>query len=136
MVSVGVILMDQPCFATEVPELEKHTSGERQDTRRRKAFLTSYDFSSLVIDTLCEEAVERNAGVACLYFDFSSQEEQSPAVVLSSILKQVVGGLNEVPERIVKVFRDRGKAIGGQRLQLSVIVGFLQDISSSRCTFI
>ena len=34
VVSVGVILlvMDQPCFAVEVPELEKHTLGERQDT--------------------------------------------------------------------------------------------------------
>ena len=31
MVSVGAILMDRPCFAMEVPELEKHTLGERQD---------------------------------------------------------------------------------------------------------
>ena len=103
---------------------------------RRKVLLIRCDVSSLVIDTLCKEAVEGNAGVACFYFDFTSQEEQSPAAILSSVLKQVVGGLDEVPERIVKAFRDRGKVIGAQRLRLTEIVDFLQDISSSRCTFI
>ena len=135
MVSVGIVLMDQPCFVTEVPELEKHTLGERQDTRR-KIFLTGCDFSSFVINTLCEKAVEGNAGVACLYFDFASQEEQSPAVILGSVLKQAVGGLDEVPERVVNAFRDRWKVIGGKRLALAEIVGFLQDISSERCAFI
>ena len=91
--------------------------------------------SSLVIDTLCKEAVEGNAPVACFYFDFPAQE-QSPFAVLGSVLKQVVGGLGEVPERIVKAFRDRGKVIGGKRLAVSEIVEFLQDISSTRCTFI
>ena len=33
MVSVGVILVVQPCFATEVQELAKHTLGKREDTR-------------------------------------------------------------------------------------------------------
>ena len=96
----------------------------------------SCDISSLVIDTLCKEAVEGNAGVACFYFDFATPEEQSPTAVLGSVLKQVVGGLDEVPERIVKAFRDRRKVIGGKRLSLSEIVEFLQDISSTRCTFI
>jgi len=77
-----------------------------------------------------------NAGVACFYFDFAAQKEQSPAAILGSVLKQVVGGLNEVPEKIVKVFRDRKKVIGGQRLALTEIVGFLQDIASTRRTFI
>ena len=31
-VSVGVILVVQPCFATEVQELAKHTLGKREDT--------------------------------------------------------------------------------------------------------
>ena len=51
-------------------------------------------------------------------------------------MKQAVGGLDEVPEKIVKAFRDREKAIVGQRLALLEIVGFLQDISSSRSIFI
>ena len=70
------------------------------------------------------------------YFDFAAQEEQSPAAVLGAVLKQVVSGLDEVPEKIVKAFRGREKVIGGQRLVLAEIVEFLQDISSSRCTFI
>ena len=95
-----------------------------------------WDLSSLVIDTLCRQTVEGNAGVACFYFDFAAQDEKSPATILGSVLKQVVGGLNEVPEKIIKAFRDRGRVIGGQRLALAEIVELLQDISSSRCTFI
>ena len=98
--------------------------------------LISCIVSSLVIDTLCKQAVEGNAGVACFYFDFAALEEQSPAIVLGSVLRQVVGGLDRVPERIVKAFRDRGKVIGGSKLALSEIVEFLQDITSSRPTFI
>ena len=89
-----------------------------------------------MIDTLCEQAVERKAAVACFYFDFAAQEEQSPAAILGSLLKQVVGGLDAVPEGIVKAFRDKEKVIGGQRLSLEEIVEFFQDISSSQCTFI
>ena len=102
----------------------------------RKVLLMSCDVSSLVIDTLCKQAVGGNAAVACIYFDFAAQEEQSPAAVLGAVLKQVVSGLDEIPERIVKAFRDREKAIGGQRLALAEIVEFLRDISSSRRTFI
>ena len=89
-----------------------------------------------MIDTLCKQAVEENAAVACFYFDFAAQEEQSPAAILGLVLKQVVRGLDEVPKRIVKAFRDREKVIGGQGLALSEIVELLQDISSSRSTYI
>ena len=98
--------------------------------------LIGCDVSSLVIDELCKQAVEGNAAVACFYFDFADQEEQSPAVILGSVLKQVVGGLDRVPEGIVKAFRNRQRVIGGQWLSLGEIVEFLQDISSSRGTFI
>ena len=86
-----------------------------------------------MIETLCKQAVLENAAVACFYFDFAVQEEQSPSAILGSVLKQIVGGLDEVPERIVEAFRDRGKVIGGQGLAVQDIVEFLQDISSSRC---
>ena len=90
----------------------------------------------MVMDTLCKQAVEENAAVACFYFDFAAEEEQSPAAVLGSVLRQVVAGLKEVPEIIVRAFQDRERAIGDQRLPLSEIVEFLQNISSSRCAFI
>ena len=80
---------------------------------------------------LCKQAVGEKAAVACFYLDFAAQEEQSPAAILGSVLKQVVGGLDEIPERIVKAFRDRERVIGGQGLALAEIVEFLQDISSS-----
>ena len=98
--------------------------------------LISHDVSSLLIDTLCKQAVGENAAVACFYFDFATQEDQSSSTILGSVLKQVVGGLDEVPERITKAFRNREKVIGGQRLALPEVVELLQDISSSRCTFI
>ena len=53
----------------------------------RKVLLIGCEISSLVIDTLCEQAVERKAAVACFYFDFAAQEEQSPAAILGSLLK-------------------------------------------------
>ena len=98
--------------------------------------LIDYDFSSLVIDTLCKNAVDENATVACFYFDFATQEEQSLSTILGAVLGQIVGGLSEIPQPIVKAFRDRGRVIGGQRLALAEIVEFLQDISSSQPTFI
>ena len=88
-----------------------------------------------MIDTLCKEGVQGSAAVACFYFDFAAQD-QSPVATLGSVLKQIVCGLGEVPERIVKAFRDREKVIGGKRLALSEVVEFLQDISTARSTFI
>ena len=83
-----------------------------------------------MIDTLGKQAVDENAAVACFYFYFATQEEQSLAEILGSVLKQVAGGRNKVPQVIVKAFRDRRRVIGGQRLALVKIVEFLQDIIS------
>ena len=101
-----------------------------------KTLLRNCDASSLVIDALCDQARGRNAIVACFYFDFAAQKEQSPTTVLSSLLKQVVGGLEKIPVRIVEAFQDQKKATGGRRLELGQVVEMLQDIMSSRPTFI
>jgi len=98
--------------------------------------LRSCDTSSLVIDTLGDWARGRNASVACFYFDFAAQKEQSPMSILGSLLKQVVCGLEEIPPKIIQAFRDQKKVIGGRRLELSELVEMLQDISASRPTFI
>ena len=111
-----------------------HQVGEKI-LKEREVLLIGSDVSSLVIDTLCKQAEGINASVACFYFDPTAQEEQSPVAILGSVLKQVVGGLNEVPKRIVKAFQGREKVIGGQRLDLAEIVESLRDISSSRRTF-
>ncbi|RPB03109.1 hypothetical protein L873DRAFT_1732030, partial [Choiromyces venosus 120613-1] len=92
--------------------------------------------SSLVIDRLCDWARGRNATVACFYFDYAAQKEQTPTSMMGSILKQIVRGLDEVPKKLVEAFRDQKKVIGGRRLENAQIVEMLQDISSSRRTFI
>ena len=101
-----------------------------------KVLLRNYDASSLIIDRVCDWAKGRNAAVACFYFDFAAQKEQSLTTVLSSLLKQLVCGLENIPPKIVKAFQDQKKTTGGRRLELGEIVGMLQDISYSRLTFI
>jgi len=49
--------------------------------------LTSRDVSSVVIDSLCSQAREQNPTVACFYFDFAAQSEQSPTTMLGCLLK-------------------------------------------------
>ena len=98
--------------------------------------LISFNISSLVIDTLCKQAIEENARVACFYFDFAAQEGQSPDAILSSVPKQVVSGMDEVPERIVKDYQWRGRVVSSQKLVRSEIMEYLKDVLSSRPTFI
>jgi len=126
----------RPCFATEIPGSVKLILGKKAILCTTKVSLTNGDASSLVIDTLCDWTSGKNATVACFYFDFAAQKEQSTTTVLSSILKQLVGGLENIPEKIVEAFRDHKKTTGGQRLGLSQVTEMLQDTSSSRPTFI
>ena len=98
--------------------------------------LRSCDASSLVIDALGDWERGQNAAVACFYFDFAAQKEQSPTSIMSSLLKQVVHGLEEIPAKIAQAFRNQKNIIGGRELGLDEIVEMLQDITSSRPTFI
>lgn len=97
--------------------------------------LISYNLSSLVIDTLRERDVEKNARVAYFYFDFAAKEGQSTDAVLGSVLRQIIGG-KEIPEGITTAFRRQKEFPGDKRLELPAIVKFLQDITYSRPTFI
>ena len=108
-------------------------------TRRRtqeKTSLTGSEFSSLVIDTLCDQARGTDTTVACFYFDFASQKEQSPTRILGSLLRQVVSGLRDFPAEIVQAFEDQKRVIGGRGLQLSEIVKMLQTITPSQRSFL
>ena len=99
-------------------------------------FLTRRDGSSLVIDRLCDWSKGQDAAVAFFYFDFAAQKEQSPITVLSSLLKQIIGGLEEIPSNIARAFRRQEKVYGAWKLGLGEIAEMLQDILSSRPTFI
>jgi len=97
-----------------------------------------YDYSSLVIDTLCDEPGESGEDnvVACFYFDSAAQTEQSAMSVLRALLKQVVSSLEQIPQEITEAFRRRKKFIGGRELQLSEIVKMLGNLSSTQPTFL
>ena len=98
--------------------------------------LIGCDDSSLVIDKLCDEAIEGDATVVCFYFDFAARNEQSPANILGSLLRQLVSGEGEIPEAITRDFRNDKRAIGGRGLQVSGIVKIFQTITTTRRTFI
>jgi len=87
--------------------------------------LTSSDASSLVVDRLCDKAREENIAVACFYVDFAAREEQSPTNMLGSLLKQIVGGSERIPEEIRQTFQDHKKVIGGRGLRVPEIVKML-----------
>ena len=98
--------------------------------------LISCDVSSLVIDSLCDQARGQNVAIACLYLDFAAQQEQSSTSMLGALLKQLVAGLGEVPEEMVKAYEEQKNFIGGRRPQHTDIVGMLQTASSKKRTFI
>jgi len=98
--------------------------------------LTSGDVSSLVIDDLGDRIGGQNATVACFYFDFAAQNEQSPVSMLGSLLKQLVCGQEEIPKEISRAYQGQKNVIGGRGPRLSDVVKMLQTASSKKSTFI
>ena len=56
--------------------------------------------------------------------------------MLGSLLKQIVGGFEKVPEEISQAFQEEKMAVGGRGLLLPDIVKMLQGITSSLPTFV
>jgi len=98
--------------------------------------LIGCDNSSLVIDKLCDEARKEDTSVVYFYFDFVARNDQSPVNMLGSLLKQLVSGLEKIPEVVVQGFREQRKGVGGRGLQISGILKMLQTITARRRTFI
>lgn len=88
------------------------------------------------MDTLCDQLKGQNTAVACFYFDFTAQKEQTPTSILGALLKQVVGGLNEIPEKIVQAFRDQRNVVGSRGPGLSEIREMLKGVSTAQRTFL
>ena len=115
--------------------LEKRILGikdEPQGAEAKGQVLTNRDLSSLVIDYLFDQAGRQNATVACFYFDFAAKKEQSPASMLGYLLRQLVIGLEKVPEEISQAYKDRKNALGGQRPQISTILKMLQVATAKK----
>jgi len=116
--------------------LVRNTVLERSKVDRKTLFLTSLCRSSLVVDTLCDRARGRDIAVTCFYFDFAAGREQAPGGILGALLKQVVGGLDKIPEDIMREFVEQKKVIGGRSLRLDQIVKMLVVATSLKRTFI
>jgi len=125
-------------FATGIQGSERHSSGNEGYSLGREEselVLTPRDGSSLVVDRLCDQTSGQNAAVSCFYLDFAARKEQSATNVLGSLLKQMVSGMERIPDEISRAFGQQKTTIGGRRPQLADIVKMLQAVTSSRPTF-
>ena len=93
--------------------------------------------SSLVIDTLCDAFDGDNVVVACIYFDFHEHKEQSATSVSAALLKQLVAGVEPIPEEIKEAFDRAKRKVDGRTLRLPEIHKMLiKSVSSLRRGFI
>jgi len=75
-----------------------------------------------VIDSLCDQAGEKDLAVAWLYCDFLAHQAQSATAMLGAILKQLAS-IREIPANIRQTFRKRFSHRG---LRLPDIIGMLK----------
>ena len=77
-----------------------------------------------MIDTLCDQAKKEDIAVACLYYDFLTQQEQTITNMMGAILKQLVGWRG-IPENVREAFQVGKKEIGGRGLRLADLMRML-----------
>jgi len=87
------------------------------------------------VDWLSDRTKGQNRAVVCFYFDFAARKEQTATSILGSLLKQVISGMERVPEDISRGLQEQKRAVSGRKLQLGDIVKMLQLITSSQRTF-
>ena len=124
----GMKVVVQFCFTMGIPGLGRHLSGNGDfswEKEGRKLVLTNRYVSSLVVDRLCDQDRGQDTAVTCFYFDFAARKEQSVTSMLGSLVKQVVGGMERVPEEISRAFQKQKLAIGGREPRLPDIVKML-----------
>ena len=87
--------------------------------------LTARNTSSLVIDSLCDQAKKENIAVAAVYCDFHSQQEQTITNIMGAILKQLVvkGG---IPNYLREAFEEGKTELGGRGLRLMDLMAMLR----------
>jgi len=129
--------MRQSCFAMDIRGWAKHLSGNKGafSGERGELALTCRDNSSLVVDRLCDLMRGQNTAVTCFYFDFAARKEQTAISMLGSLLKQVISGMERVPEDISRALREQKRVVSGRKPQLDDILKTLQLITSSLRTF-
>ena len=81
--------------------------------------------SSLVTDTLCDQAKNEDIAVACLYYDFLAHQEQTITNMMGAILKQLVGR-GDIPIYLREAFQEGNKEIGGRGPRLRDLMRMLR----------
>ena len=107
-------------------------SGSGQDVsevssavlRKERIPLTARNTSSLVIDSLCDQAKRADIAIACLYYDFLVQQEQTITNMMGAILKQLIGG-GDIPKNVQEAFQEGKKEIGGRGLRVAGLMRML-----------
>jgi len=97
-------------FALEIQGSGRRLSGNEDYYAGREAnepMLTNHNDSSLVVDRLCNQTRGQNTLVTCFYFDFAARKEQSATNMLGSLLKQMVSGMERIPENISSAFQEQ-----------------------------
>ena len=123
-------------FAMDIRGLGKRLLGNgNYSIERGETLLTRRDDSSLVVDKLCDQARGQNTVVTCFYFDFAARKEQSATNMLGSLVKQMVSGMERIPDEISMAFQEQKRAIGGCGPKIIDLVKMLQRITSSQPTF-
>ena len=87
---------------------------------------TVSNFSSLVIDDLCDGPCEEEIAIAMFYCDFRDQQEQTTTNIIGAILKQLVVR-DGVLEGVQSVFKRAKKEVGGRGLRLPDMVQMLKQ---------
>ena len=96
----------------------------------RRISLTARNISSLVIDSLCDQAREEDIAVAGLYCDYLSEQEQTITNMMGAILRQLVGR-GDIPEYLREAFNKGKMEFGGRGLRLLDIMGMIKTAIAS-----
>jgi len=93
--------------------------------QKKRILLTARNTSSLVIDSLCDQAGKEGIAVAGLYCDFLSQQEQTLANIIGAILKQLVGR-GGIPDHLREAFQNSQQEFGGRGPRVVDLMGMLK----------
>ena len=87
-----------------------------------------------MVDRLRDQARGQNTAVTSFYFDFAVRKELTATAMLGSMLKQMVDGMEVIPEDISQGLKEQLRTIYGFEPQLVDILKILQLITSSQPT--
>src|SRR3569833_1609819 len=78
--------------------------------------------SSLIIDDLLSGPASPRSPVAFFYFDHQDQESQTPLMVMSCILRQILERLPELPQTVTRLHGSQEASGPPSELQCGIII--------------